>query len=227
VVHDPDLMDDYPIHDGLFLISAQGKRLLQAVAKEETLVEPIATFTRACNHFHTARKYHAQIWDVLELGAPERTEQAEEHVVSVNVRNSRLEAAGQVGAAHAEITGTLYMSALEVASKIGAAEPEPCPQCGQPRYRISQRVTDLMTKHGGPKLGQLAKAYYSDRSKYLHEGIMLSDSSYAGVSIPLLDPSGPTGCRTQTASPSPNLQEYTGFCMRRVLKEIVNREANA
>jgi len=224
-VDDPNWMDDYPVRERLYLLSAEGKRLLELVAEEESLGGPISTFMRACNHFHTARKYDAQVTDVLEVGKAEPTGQAGEYVIPLTVRYSRLEAAGQLGAAHAEITGTLYMSALEIASKIGGPEPTACPKCGQQQFKISQRVTDLMTRCGGENLGRFAEGYYNQRSQYLHEGVMLSDLSYAGISIPLLDPSSTSGCRAQGASPSRNLREYVGFAMRRVLKEVVGGAA--
>jgi hypothetical protein len=126
-----------------------------------------------------------------------------------------------MGAAHAEITGSLYMSALEVAAKIGCPDPSSCSACGQPQYKISQRVVDLMTRCGGPHLGRIGKEYYGRRSKYLHEGLTLSSADYAGGSIPQLDPSSPTGCRSQVVTPCPNLKEYAGLCLRRMLREVV------
>ena len=138
----------------------------------------------------------------------------------MSIRNHRLEAAGQMGDVHSEITGTLYMSAMEVAAKIGQHNAESCKECGQLRYKISQRVTDLMKDCGGEHIASFAKGYYGNRSKYLHEGIMLSESNYTGTSIPQLDPSSPTGCVVQATSPNPNLRDYVGFCMRKVLKTI-------
>lgn len=216
---DPDWIDDCPVQDGQLLISGPGKRLLDVVAGGEPTADEVDTYLRACNHFHVARKHAAQICDVVELREADQIGR-NEFVMPLTIRNHRLESAGQVGDAHAEITGTLFMSAMEVAAKIGMPEAEACKKCGQLKYRISQRVRDLMGRFGGEQLAKIANDYYTQRSQYLHEGTMLSPSNYTGTSIPQLDPSSPTGCLMQTASPNPNLRNYVGFCLRKVLKEI-------
>ena len=217
---DPAWMDDYPIRDGLFLLSPEGVGLLNLVAADAASSD-VVTLLRACNHFHTARKYAAQVTDVLEGDDPVPTPGGAGYSISLRVRDRRLEAAGRMGAAHAEITGTLYMSALEVASKIGGPPTGNCASCGQPQYKISQRVADLLTRHGGEQLGKLSEEYYAQRSQYLHEGSMLGTSNYVGTSIPQLDPSSPTGCAVQSVSPSLNLKEYAGFCLRKVSKQLL------
>ncbi len=216
----PDWMDDCPVRDGRILISREGEKLIDMVAGGGPLSEDAGTFLRACNHFHVARKYAAQILDLVELGEAEQVGE-NDFVMPMSIRNRRLEAAGQMGDAHAEITGALYMSAMEVTAKIGQQKAEVCKECGQLRHKIAQRVTDLMKKCGGEHLARIAKGYYSQRSQYLHEGTMLSPSNYTGTSIPQLDPSSPTGCLMQTASPDPCLRDYVGFCLRKILKEVV------
>lgn len=217
---DPDWIDHCPVQDGKFLISREGKQLIDVIAGGRPIHDDVSTFLRACNHFHVARKYAAQIHDLIELGEVEPVAE-NESVMRMRIRNQRLEAAGQVGDAHAEITGALFMSAMEVAAKIGRPKAEACKECGQLKYKISQRVTDLMNKCGGKRLARIAKGYYSQRSQYLHEGTMLSPSNYSGTSIPQLDPSSPTGCLMQTALPDPNLRDYVGYCLRKVLKQVV------
>lgn len=216
----PDWIDDIPIQDEQFLISEKAKLLIDTVAGDRQISENVEIFLRACNHFHIARKYAAQKLDTLEFGELERASE-NEFVIPLGVRDRRLEAAGQMGDAHAEITSTLFMSAMEVASKIGMSSPESCKECGQLRYKISQRVTDLMQECGGDTLVRVAKGYYAQRSQYLHEGIMLSPMNYTGVSIPQLDPSSPTGCLVQAASPDPNLKDYVGYCLRKTMKAII------
>ena len=217
---DPDWIDGCPLQDEQLLISRESVALLDLIAGDAPGVEDIGRFLRACNHFHIARKYAAQLLDLLKLSETRQVSD-NEYVMSMIVRDPRLEIAGKMADAHAEISGTLFMSAMEVAARIGVQDPESCGECGQVRYKISQRVTDLMERCGGEHLASVSKDYYSQRSKYLHEGVMLSESNYTGVSIPQLDPSSPTGCLLQTTAPSPNLRDYVGFCLRKVLKEIV------
>ena len=221
---DPDWMDDCPVQDDKLLISREAMRLIDTVAGGGEIPEDLSIFLRACNHFHIARKYAAQVLDLFELGEAEQVGN-HEFAMPINIRNRRLEAAGEVGDAHAEITGALFMSAMEVAAKIGQPKAEACKECGQLRYKISQRVTDVMKKHGGENLARIAKSYYSQRSQYLHEGMMLSPLNYTGTSILQLDPSSPSGCLMQTASPDPNLRDYVGFCMRMTEDEIGFQDA--
>ena len=215
-----DWMDVCPVRDGRILISCQGKKLIDMVAGGGPLSDDVGTFLRACNHFHTARKYAAQILDLVELGEAEQVGE-NKFVMPMSIRNRRLEAARQMGDAHAEITGVLYMSAMEVAAKIGQPKAEFCKECKQPKYRIARRVKDLMKICGGEHLAGVAEEYYGQRSQYLHEGTMLSSSNYTGTSIPQLDPSSPTGCLMQTALPDPSLRDYVGFCLRKILKNLV------
>ena len=218
---DPNWMDDYPVENGCYLLSGEGVKLIDWVAAGTfDGNESVSTLLRAFSHFHTARKYAAQVTDLFDSEEP-TIEIDGRGSIPMWVRDHRLQVAGQMGAAHAEITGTLYMSALEVASKLGAAISENCEKCGQPQYKISRRVTDLMTECGGEYLGRFAKQYYGQRSGYLHEGLMLTSTDYAGVSIPRLDPSSDSGCLMQISSPSLNLLEYAGYCLRKVLKRIV------
>src|SRR5208283_3971189 len=163
----PDWMDDCPVRDGRILISREGEKLIDMVAGGGPLSEDAGTFLRACNHFHVARKYAAQILDPVELGEAEQVGE-NDFVMPMSIRNRRLEAAGQMGDAHAEITGALYMSAMEVTAKIGQQKAEVCKECGQLRHKIAQRVTDLMKKCGGEHLARIAKGYYGQRSQYLH-----------------------------------------------------------
>lgn len=217
---DPGWMDHCPVQGGQLLISQEGKWLIDMMAGSGPIPDDVGTFQRACNHFHIARKYAAHFLDLVEPGEAGQVGE-NEFDMPQSIRRHGLQAAGQVGDAHAEITGALFMSAMEVAAKIGLPKAVACKECGQPRYKISQRVTDLMNNFGGEHLAKIAKAYYSQRSQYLHEGAMLSPSNYTGMSIPQLDPSSPTGCLAQVASPDPNLRNYVGFCLRKALKGVV------
>lgn len=54
------------------------------------------------------------------------------------------------------ICNMLFLSALEAASTNGMANPQSCKACGQPLYRIRQRVGDLVAKyHPSPPDGMV------------------------------------------------------------------------
>lgn len=215
----PDWIDDYPVRQDCYLLSAEGKQMVDWAVADGDGGESASIFLRACSHFHTARKYAAQVADLHEY---EESQTPQGMTITVRVRDPRLHLASRLGAAHAEITGTLYMSALEVASLIGAPGPEKCKECGLDRFKITERVTKLMSDCGGGHFKRIAKEFYGQRSQYLHEGVMLASSDYSGVSMPLLDPSSPNLCRVQVSAPSLNLLEYSGYCLRKVLKRVVS-----
>ncbi len=64
-MQDLEWIDDYPITNKKLRLSKAGKKILDLIAKEQ-LNESQELFLRACNHFHTARKYDAQVHDRLK-----------------------------------------------------------------------------------------------------------------------------------------------------------------
>lgn len=86
-----------------------------------------------------------------------------------------------------EIAHSIYMSCLEVMAE-DSKEPDKCEKCGQPQYKITQRVSDLiyeMTE--SESLRKLIKKEYGKRSKFLHLGSYFSSNSVtSGTYIPQL-----------------------------------------
>ncbi len=139
----------------------------------------------AAHHFHSGL--------VLEAGARDHS------MVGVNAEQAMVQ----------------YISALEAASLIGAAEPTPCSTCGQAQHRISARVTEFVHTRIGPHAARVIKQLYSCRSTYLHRGALLSSRSYVGTTMPQLDPSTLSGILTPFAMiPLLNLREWTSYCLR-------------
>lgn len=216
---DPEWIDGLSVQNGHLVLSQEGVALLDRVLSSDLADEETSRYVRACHHFHVARKYDAQVMDTLIHHSTRMTSTG--GVISMRTRDRRLDHAREVGAAHAEITTVLYVSALEVASLIGSMPPESCNECGQPRYKISERVRTLAGEMAGESVQRYMGGYYPSRSKFLHEGFLLSREDYVGTSMPRLDPSSPTGCVTQIASPDLNLREYTGQILRKVGKELL------
>lgn len=212
-------IDDYPVIEDKLRLSKSGKKFLDLIAgdglnKEQKL------FLRACNHFHTARKYDAQVNNLLKHTLTEEIDSGH-YEITLEERDERLTMAAKMGATHMEIASVLYLSALEVVSSIGIEESKNCPQCNQKVYSIGSRVVNMVEKYHSSHLGKEFRGYYSKRSKYLHAGELLSNYSYTGTTIPQLDPSDPTGCEVHSGIPLPNLREYTSFCLRKVLQSLV------
>ncbi len=191
-IEDPNWVDSTPTRDGCMILSREGKQLLDLIAADEADPESQIIFLRACRHFHMALRLNA-----LSCGIHDYNERQENITV-------------------------LYVSSLEVASIIEGPKPSPCPECGQPVYKIRQRVSDLASAHLADHIVKFIKSYYDRRSKYLHAGILLSNQDYAGTILPQLDAASPTGCVDSLAPSSiMNLQEFTSYCLRQVLKSLV------
>jgi hypothetical protein len=109
----------------------------------------------------------------------------------------------------------MYISALEVASSIEGVSAKKCECCGQPIYSISKRVRTYVQQNLGTNVSDgYIKPLYNTRSKYLHEGLTISENNYTGSTIPQLDSDMDHGVSYQI-SPSPiNLREYTSYCLR-------------
>ncbi len=112
-----------------------------------------------------------------------------------------------------EVATVLLVSALEVATNLYPFERSHCSVCGQPIYKIRQRVLDLVKRFAEP-YKPLVDQFYSQRSKYLHEGILSSEANYVGVSIPLLDSASLSGCKMQASIPPYVLSDMVGFVLR-------------
>ncbi len=116
----------------------------------------------------------------------------------------------QLGTTSAERAIVSYLSALEVASLIGAPESVPCSTCKQPQYKISERVRDFVDKNLGIYAAKIIHDLYSTRSSYLHRGRLGSSRSYLGVTIPQLDNTKKNGVLSQMPLESLiNLREFT------------------
>jgi hypothetical protein len=221
-----DWIDDYPVIAKKLTLSKAGKKFLDLIAKDE-VEKSQETFLRACNHFHTARKYDSQVYDQLKYSSIDEIETGV-YEITIEERDERLSMAAKMGATHREVASVLYISALEVASSIGV-EPKNCTECGQEIYGIRYRVGNMVEKYLNAVLAKEFKSYYDKRSKYLHAGKLLFNYSYMGTTIPQLNPLDPTGCNVHCGIPLKNLREYTSFCLRKVLQSLVavNTDGNA
>lgn len=106
---------------------------------------------------------------------------------------------------------TNYMSALEVIT-LNDKEPETCECCGQIKYSIARRVSDLMeqaVRNGR----EIAKKYYGNRSKFLHAGVQMSSNSYTTSSIPLMSKNTYTGLLDQLS--------VLDFWMKEAVKDCI------
>jgi hypothetical protein len=76
-----------------------------------------------------------------------------------------------------EISHSIYMSCLEVISE-NKEKNEQCIECGQEKFKISKRISDLIYEmSGSEQLQKLIKKEYGKRSKFLHAGAYFSSNS--------------------------------------------------
>jgi hypothetical protein len=221
-VSDEEWMDDIPHCNGYLLISSQAVRFVDRILSKDELSSEEQSFIRSCHHFHVAREQDALISDRLVSTGGQRREDG---VTTLSFQeHPRLKSASILSRRAEELATVLYMSAIEVASTINSSPPEKCDACGHEQYRISARVVDYVTKYlgleEGHHLAKEFKSHYGKRSKYLHEGVVLSDRSYTGTTIPRLDPSSDSGVSQKTSVLLINLREWIGYMLRQQLKSI-------
>lgn len=220
---DNDFIDGYPVESNKYILTKYGKKIIERVIAWDNDIEDdnLKKLLNACMHFHAARKFDAQIYDLYIYHGPEQTEEEGVYKINLSPRDQHLFDAREVNANIQEIATILYISALEVLSTIVFSnEAERCKTCSQLIYSISAKVKDLLYKYFPDHLAKQIHTYYSSRSKFLHEGRLLT-STYTGISIPQLDYNDPSGCKVVNKIPLLNLREYTGYCIRSVIKEYM------
>lgn len=117
-----------------------------------------------------------------------------------------------------EIALSLYLSALEVVTLIDFKD-ERCNECGQTKYKISERIKNLVAKYLSEERSKAFARYYDLRSKYLHRGIKLISDSPTPYSVPLLDKKGENGMTNMNKLPIYNIPEWVSFCLRKFYRE--------
>lgn len=221
-VSDEEWMDDIPHCNGYLLISSQAVQFFDRIFSKDELSSEEETFVRSCHHFHVAREQDALIHDRLVSTGEQKNEDG---VTTLSFQeHPRLKSASILSRRAEELATVLYMSAIEVASTINSNPPEKCYTCGQEQYKISARVVDYVKKYlalkEGHHLAKVFKSHYGKRSKYLHAGVVLSDGSYTGTTIPRLAPSSDSGMSQKTSVLLINLREWIGYMLRQQLKSI-------
>ncbi len=218
---DEGFIDGHPIQNSEFILTKYGKEIIDRVIRSDKEEGNIKKLINASMHFHAARKFDAQINDLYIYHEPEQTEEVDIYTINFSPRDQRLFSAREVNANIEEIATVSYISALEVISSIVFDnDAHRCKNCNQFMYGISARVRDLLRKYFPDQLAKQIHSYYSSRSKFLHEGEIL-EHTYTGISIPQLDYNHSSGCKVSSDIPLINLREYTGYCIRSVIKEYL------
>jgi hypothetical protein len=184
-----DWIDDFPLVGGEMTLLPEEWEYLERIASDN-LTEADDHLADAAHHFHAGRRAELDLGSGVEYNESTATESS---LVS-------------------------YISSLEVVSLIEAEGPGNCSTCGQPRYKISDRVTQYVHQRLGPVCSDLMKQAYRIRSSYLHAGRRISGRAFFGRRIPQLDPCARNGVvATVSSFPLRNLREFTSFCLRRCL----------
>lgn len=212
---DAEFIDGLSYKDGHLVLSREGKDFVEKLVNLKNKDnQAMNLFLKACHHFHTARKYHAQLENIY-LANP----RADGDIMTYEIkRHEDLELAANMGGSHTEIATTLYLSALEVLTLYNFKQ-ENCETCSQPKFKIKQRVKEFVTEHLNEFVAKLLGDYYDKRSFYLHRGSMLTRDMPTESSIPLLDKDDKTGCVDPVKVSLNKLREYTSYCMRKFYKE--------
>ncbi|WP_144466145.1 hypothetical protein [Bacillus sp. FDAARGOS_235] len=216
IYQDTSFIDGLSLKNEFLSISQTGMRFLDYIVTDNGDDKDLALFLSACYHFHTARKYDAQIHD---FGGNKYYSSDDGSMLEIErcKKDKGLEPGYVLGNSQIEIATTLYLSALEVITLIGFEEKK-CKECGQDVYQISSRVKGIAKKYFDSYTAEEFTAMYNKRSNYLHRGYMLTDKAPTTSSVPLLDVESESGC----IYPENNLQwlrEHTSYILRAFYRE--------
>lgn len=220
---DEEWIDDVPVANGALLLSKSGKDIIDHIISAPELNDSLETFLRACHHFHMARQQDAILNDrLIHLGTKQVS--SDEAVMSFK-EDHRVISASRFALRSQELATVLYMSAVEVASLIGAETPKQCSKCGQDIYKIASRVIDLINRltpqPDNDYIKNLFMDHYTKRSKYLHTGMLLADDNYLGEIIPMLNPINKSGVTQHSTVLVINVRECVGYILRQILKSLL------
>jgi hypothetical protein len=216
-----DYMNGYSVQDECLIISKEGESALDYIVNNNGQNEVLNKFLDACYHFHTARKYDAQLNEYK--GFKEKlSEDGNRLEIEVFIKNKDLESAYKMGKSQTEIASTLYMSALEVITLIDFNEVT-CDSCGQPKFSIMKRVRELASKYLTPVSAGSINEYYNKRSAYLHKGSILTNPTPSFSSVPLLDENEKTGTNFPIKINVDYLREDTSYILRQFYKQNFSR----
>lgn len=217
IFQEPDFIDGFSIKDEYLTISEKAKEFLSYITRYDGEDEDLLTFLNACSHFHTARKYDAQINDYQGY-IEHPSEEGVGVEIEIYTKYQDLQTALVTGGSQTEIATTLYMSAIEVVTLIGF-KSDKCMECKQDKFGIGSRVRHIVGKYLDSHLARQFNDYYDKRSKYLHRGNMLTNDEPLSSSVPLLDVERENGCKFPVQLSLINLREYTSYVLRAFYKE--------
>lgn len=215
--NDDEFIDGYPIEDEKLIIPKYGKNIINQVLSNYNVENvKMKKLLNAAMHFHAGRKFDAQINDVYTLHEIERSE---DHVQFKAIPRENFINTNMLIPNIQEMATVSYISALEVLSTIVYdSTAERCSKCGQYIYSISSKVKGLLDKYLPEHIAKQIHKYYNSRSKFLHEGKLLTHT-YTGTTIPQLDCNHESDCVVPHEILLINLREYVSFCIRGVIKE--------
>lgn len=221
-VGDEKWMEDIPHCNEYLVISSQAVQFLDRILSKEELNNKEKTFIRSCHHFHVAREQEVLTSNRLLFSGERKNEEGSTSLLMK--KDPRFKLPSKFSTRNREIATVLYMSTIEVASKIDFDYSKKCKACGQNEYKISARVVDYVKKYllseEESYFCKIFKAYYSKRSNYLHEGVVLIDHSSTGTTIPQLNPSSDSGVFQSLSVDVHSLRDWVGYMLRQQLKSI-------
>lgn len=123
-----------------------------------------------------------------------------------------------------DIINTIAVSSLEAISMLEDSDTETCSACGQTKYKISQRISDLMGKYLGEYWAKdMKNRLYPNRSKFLHEGRALTTSFPTQTCYPLINPYEPNKMLYHNSYIDYTLVDFCCYIIRWVIYENIDK----
>lgn len=121
------------------------------------------------------------------------------------------------------IANSMVISALEPLAELEDVPGFRCESCGAAVYSVVKKIKLLLERYFAPGLVKdIVNIYYSNRSKFFHEGIRNTEEYYIGICWPQIDERDGRSMLFPHAFAEYNLFDWVNYIIRKRLHDIIN-----
>lgn len=121
------------------------------------------------------------------------------------------------------IANSMVISALEPLADLENVPKSVCEKCGTPLYSVIKKMKILLSRYSDPATVKcIMDTYYSNRSKFFHEGARNTEEYYIGVCWPQIDEQDGRSILTPHSIIAYNLFDWVNYIIRKRIYDIVD-----
>lgn len=176
--------------DGNRIVPVEAVRLWTDVAASNFNEDKVELLVNACRQFYTAK--------IME-------KRCGGYLCDMGISNA---------------VNSLMVSALEPLAVLEGVQPERCPACGNMKYSVVSNIKNLVEKYSNETFANfICKEFYGQRSKFFHEGRLVTAERKIDVCWPQIDIKEQTEMYQVQNTVNTNLSDWVGWIVRKVICE--------